>query len=138
MRPHNTYEVCIDNSQVESGSPKDDWDFLPPKKIKDPGALNPEAWGERAKTDDHTDTKREDVDRSEHTPDPDVKKPKDWEKEIEKWGQLVIQNPEHKGEWKPRRLKTQIAGAAGSTRRPTTPSVLGATPTPVKTSQSWV
>lgn len=73
----------IDNNQVESGSLEDDWDFLPPKKIKDPGASKPEAWGERAKTDDHTDTKPEDVDRPEHTPDPNAKKPENWEKEIE-------------------------------------------------------
>nr|5LK5_A Chain A, Calreticulin,Calreticulin [Homo sapiens]5LK5_B Chain B, Calreticulin,Calreticulin [Homo sapiens]5LK5_C Chain C, Calreticulin,Calreticulin [Homo sapiens]5LK5_D Chain D, Calreticulin,Calreticulin [Homo sapiens]5LK5_E Chain E, Calreticulin,Calreticulin [Homo sapiens]5LK5_F Chain F, Calreticulin,Calreticulin [Homo sapiens]5LK5_G Chain G, Calreticulin,Calreticulin [Homo sapiens]5LK5_H Chain H, Calreticulin,Calreticulin [Homo sapiens]5LK5_I Chain I, Calreticulin,Calreticulin [Homo sap len=29
VRPDNTYEVKIDNSQVESGSLEDDWDFLP-------------------------------------------------------------------------------------------------------------
>lgn len=51
MRPDNTYEVKIDNSQVESGSLEDDWDFLPPKKIKDPDAAKPEDWDERAKID---------------------------------------------------------------------------------------
>ena len=59
VRPDNTYEVKIDNSQVESGSLEDDWDFLPPKKIKDPDASKPEDWGERAKIDDPTDSKPE-------------------------------------------------------------------------------
>lgn len=59
MRPDNTYEVKIDNSQVESGSLEDDWDFLPPKKIKDPNAAKPEDWDERAKIDDPTDSKPE-------------------------------------------------------------------------------
>jgi hypothetical protein len=51
--------VKIDNSQVESGSLEDDWDFLPPKKIKDPDAVKPEDWDERAKIDDPTDSKPE-------------------------------------------------------------------------------
>lgn len=59
VRPDNTYEVKIDNSQVESGSLEDDWDFLPPKKIKDPDAAKPEDWDERAKVDDPTDSKPE-------------------------------------------------------------------------------
>lgn len=59
VRPDNTYEVKIDNSQVESGSLEDDWDFLPPKKIKDPDAAKPEDWDERAKIDDPTDSKPE-------------------------------------------------------------------------------
>lgn len=59
VRPDNTYEVKIDNSQVESGSLEDDWDFLPPKKIKDPDASKPEDWDERAKIDDPTDSKPE-------------------------------------------------------------------------------
>lgn len=38
---------------------EDDWDFLPPKKIKDPDAAKPEDWDERAKIDDPTDSKPE-------------------------------------------------------------------------------
>ena len=34
VKPDNTYEVKIDNEKVESGKLEDDWDFLPPKKIK--------------------------------------------------------------------------------------------------------
>lgn len=59
VRPDNTYEVKIDNGKVESGNLEDDWDFLPPKKIKDPEAKKPEDWDERAKIDDPTDTKPE-------------------------------------------------------------------------------
>uniref|UniRef100_A0A7N9CBK5 Calreticulin n=1 Tax=Macaca fascicularis TaxID=9541 RepID=A0A7N9CBK5_MACFA len=97
VRPDNTYEVKIDNSQVESGSLEDDWDFLPPKKIKDPDASKPEDWDEPAKIDDPTDSKPEDWDKPEHIPDPDAKKPEDWDEEMDgEWEPPVIQNPEYK------------------------------------------
>ena len=47
VKPDNTYEVLIDNEKVESGTFEEDWDFLPPKKIKDPEAKKPEDWDER-------------------------------------------------------------------------------------------
>lgn len=59
VNPDNTYEVKIDNKKVESGSLEDDWDFLPPKKIKDPDAKKPEDWDEREKIDDPDDKKPE-------------------------------------------------------------------------------
>uniref|UniRef100_A0A8B9BYM5 Calreticulin n=1 Tax=Anser brachyrhynchus TaxID=132585 RepID=A0A8B9BYM5_9AVES len=97
VRPDNTYEVKIDNSKVESGSLEDDWDFLPPKKIKDPEAKKPDDWDERAKIDDPEDSKPEDWDKPEHIPDPDAKKPEDWDEEMDgEWEPPVIQNPEYK------------------------------------------
>ncbi|XP_027488555.1 calreticulin-like, partial [Corapipo altera] len=105
VRPDNTYEVKIDNGRVESGSLEEDWDFLPPKKIKDPEAKKPEDWDERAKIDDPEDTKPEDWDKPEHIPDPDAKKPEDWDEEMDgEWEPPVIQNPEYKGEWRPRQI----------------------------------
>lgn len=59
LRPDNTYEVKIDNARVESGALEDDWDLLPPRKIKDPQAQKPEDWDERPKIDDPEDTKPE-------------------------------------------------------------------------------
>lgn len=70
VQPDNTYEVLIDNEKVESGSLEDDWDFLPPKKIKDPEAKKPEDWDERATIPDPDDSKPEDWDKPEHIPDP--------------------------------------------------------------------
>ncbi|CAJ0918117.1 unnamed protein product [Ranitomeya imitator] len=105
VRPDNTYEVKIDNSKVESGSLEDDWDFLPPKKIKDPEAKKPDDWDERPKIDDPEDSKPEDWDKPEHIPDPDAVKPEDWDEEMDgEWEPPVIQNPEYKGEWKPRQI----------------------------------
>lgn len=57
VNPDNTYEVLIDNEKVESGNLEDDWDFLPPKKIKDPEAKKPEDWDERATIPDPEDKK---------------------------------------------------------------------------------
>lgn len=66
VKPDNTYEVRIDGSKEESGSLESDWDFLPPKKIKDPEAKKPEDWDDRKKIDDPEDSKPEvsSVDRS--------------------------------------------------------------------------
>jgi calreticulin len=70
VQPDNTYEVLIDNEKVESGSLEEDWDFLPPKTIKDPEAKKPEDWDERATIPDPDDKKPEDFDKPEHIPDP--------------------------------------------------------------------
>lgn len=59
VKPDNSYEVKIDNKKVESGSLEDDWDFLPPKRIKDPEAKKPEDWDDREKIPDPEDEKSE-------------------------------------------------------------------------------
>ena len=59
LNPDQTYEVRINNEKVESGSLEDDWDMLPPKKVKDPEATKPGDWDDRAKIDDPSDTKSE-------------------------------------------------------------------------------
>ncbi|NXJ15673.1 CALR protein, partial [Odontophorus gujanensis] len=86
VRPDNTYEVKIDNSKVESGSLEDDWDFLPPKKIKDPEAKKPDDWDERAKIDDPEDSKPEGEWRPRQIDNPDYKG---------KWVHPEIDNPEY-------------------------------------------
>ncbi|XP_029105142.1 calreticulin-like [Scleropages formosus] len=105
LRPDQTYEVKIDNEKVESGTLEEDWDFLPPKKIKDPEAKKPEDWDDRAKIDDPEDTKPEDWDKPENIPDPDAKKPDDWDEDMDgEWEPPMIPNPEYKGEWKPKQI----------------------------------
>lgn len=59
VNPDNSYEVKIDNKKVESGSLEDDWDFLPPKRVKDPEAKKPEDWDDREKIPDPDDKKSE-------------------------------------------------------------------------------
>merc|ERR1711890_214337 len=105
LRPDNTYEVKIDNKKVESGSLEEDWDFLAPKKIKDPEAKKPEDWDDNEKIDDPSDSKPEDWDKPEHIADPEAKKPEDWDDEMDgEWEPPMIDNPEYKGEWKPRQI----------------------------------
>jgi len=105
VRADNTYEVRIDNKEVQKGNLEDDWDFLPPKKIKDPDAKKPEDWDEREKIDDPEDTKPEDYDKPEFIPDPDAEKPEDWDEEMDgEWEPPMINNPEFKGEWKPKQI----------------------------------
>uniref|UniRef100_A0AAQ6IP50 Calreticulin n=1 Tax=Anabas testudineus TaxID=64144 RepID=A0AAQ6IP50_ANATE len=105
LNPDQTYEVKIDNEKVESGSLEDDWDMLPPKKIKDPEAKKPSDWDDRAKIDDPSDSKPEDWDKPETIPDPDAKKPDDWDEDMDgEWEPPMITNPEYKGEWKPKQI----------------------------------
>ena len=47
LNPDGSYEVLIDNEKAESGTLQEDWDFLPPKMIKDPEAKKPEDWDDR-------------------------------------------------------------------------------------------
>ncbi|XP_048845014.1 calreticulin 3b [Brienomyrus brachyistius] len=106
LRPDQTYEVKIDNEKVESGTLEEDWDFLPPKMIKDPEAKKPEDWDDRAKIDDPEDTKPEDWDKPENIPDPDAKKPNDWDEDMDgEWEPPMVPNPEYKGEWKPKQIE---------------------------------
>nr|CAD7265242.1 unnamed protein product [Timema shepardi] len=105
VKPDNTYEVLIDNSKVESGELEVDWDFLPPKKIKDPEAKKPEDWDDRSTIDDPDDSKPEDWDKPEHVADPDATKPEDWDDEMDgEWEPPMIDNPDFKGEWKPKQI----------------------------------
>jgi len=106
LNSDNTYEVRIDGSKVESGKLEEDWDFLAPKKIKDPEAKKPSDWDDRAKIDDPDDKKPEDWDKEpELIPDPEAKKPDDWDDEEDgEWEPAMINNPKHKGEWKAKQI----------------------------------
>lgn len=105
LKSDNTYEVRIDGSKVESGELEADWDFLAPKKIKDPEAKKAEDWVDNAKMDDPEDKKPEDWEKPELIPDPDAKKPEDWDDEEDgEWEPPMINNPEYKGEWKPKQI----------------------------------
>lgn len=101
----NTYEVLIDNEKVESGSLEEDWDFLPPKQIKDPEAKKPESWDDRETIPDEDDAKPEDWDQPEHIADKDASKPEDWDDEMDgEWEPPMVDNPDYKGEWKPKQI----------------------------------
>lgn len=105
VRPDNTYEVQIDGEKVESGSLEEDWDFLPPKKIKDPSAKKPEDWDDRRTIPDESDTKPLDWEKPEHIPDPEATKPEDWDDEMDgEWEPPMIDNPEYKGEWSAKQI----------------------------------
>ncbi|XP_037947085.1 calreticulin [Teleopsis dalmanni] len=105
VKPDNTYEVLIDGDKTESGNLEEDWDFLPPKKIKDPSAKKPDDWDDKATIPDPDDKKPEDWDKPEHIADPDATKPEDWDDEMDgEWEPPMIDNPEYKGEWHPKTL----------------------------------
>merc|ERR1712110_226084 len=80
VNPDGTYEVLIDNESAQKGALEDDWDILPPKKIRDPEAKKPEDW------DDEMDGEWE---------PPMIDNP-DYKGE---WKARQIDNPEYKGKW---------------------------------------
>lgn len=105
VKPDNTYEVLIDNEKVDGGNLEDDFEFLPPRKIKDPNAKKPEDWEDNPTIDDPDDSKPEDWDKPATIPDPEAQKPADWDTEMDgEWEPPLIDNPEYKGEWKPKQI----------------------------------
>jgi len=106
VHPDNTYEVRIDGNKKQSGSLKEDWDFLLPEKIKDPSVSKPKDWVDEAMIDDPSDKKPADYDKTPAMiPDPDAEKPEDWDNEADgEWEAPQIANPEYKGEWKAKRI----------------------------------
>jgi calreticulin len=106
VRPDNTYEVSIDGSKVESGNLADDFDFLPPKTIKDPSVSKPADWVDEAEIPDPDDKKPagwDDVPMM--IPDADAETPDDWDEEEDgEWEAPTVPNPEYKGPWKARMI----------------------------------
>jgi len=114
VRPDNTFETQIDGVKDISGSLYDKFDFLLPKKIKDPKASKPSDWVDEAEIPDASDVKPAGYDDIPRTiPDASKKKPEDWDDEedgawepptianpdFKEWVQKKIPNPAYKGPW---------------------------------------
>jgi calreticulin len=106
VRPDNTYEVRIDGSKKESGSLAEDWDILPPKKIKDPSKFKPGDWVDSPKMADPSDVKPEGYDDiPKQIVDPEASKPDDWDVDADgEWEAPTIDNPAYKGPWKAKQI----------------------------------
>ncbi|KAF1792144.1 Calreticulin/calnexin, conserved site [Phytophthora cactorum] len=79
LKQDNTYEVKIDGKSIKEGPLAKSWPFQPEKQIKDPNQSKPKDW---------VDAKQ--------IADPEDKKPA--------VGTGMIENPEYKGEWKPKMI----------------------------------
>jgi len=101
VRPDQTYTVLIDNIEKQSGSLLEDWDFLPPKTIKDPSLSKPSNWVDDAKIPDPSATKPAGWDDiPEYISDPSATIPEDWDTELDgDWEAPIIPNPDYQGEW---------------------------------------
>eukprot|EP00908_Phaeocystis_cordata_P014400 Transcript_25499.p1 GENE.Transcript_25499~~Transcript_25499.p1 ORF type:complete len:419 (-),score=278.55 Transcript_25499:887-2065(-) len=106
VTPDGKYSVSIDNSEVQSGELREDWDFLPPKKIKDPAMSKPEDWVDEKMMDDPDDKKPDGWDDiPKEIADPDATVPDDWDEADDgTWEPPNIPNPEFKGEWKVKKI----------------------------------
>jgi len=107
VKPDNTYEVRINNEEVQSGSLYDDFSFLEPKEIKDPEQSKPTDWVDNAMMDDPEDTKPEGYDDIPETiPEAGAEVPEDWDEEEDgEWEPPMVPNPEYKGPWSPRQIE---------------------------------
>lgn len=110
VKPDQTYEILVDGKSQASGSLIEDWDFLPPKTIKDPEAKKPEDWVEEAMIVDETDVKPAGYDDiPEFIPDPAAKKPEDWDDDMDgEWESPLIANPEYLGPWTPKKIPNPL------------------------------
>lgn len=106
VKPDNTYEVRINNEEVQTGSLYDDFDFLLPKEIKDPEQSKPTDWVDDAMMDDPEDVKPEGYDDIPETiPEAGAEVPEDWDAEEDgEWEPPMVANPEYKGEFQPRQI----------------------------------
>jgi calreticulin len=106
VHPDNTYEVRIDGNKKESGSLADDWDILPPKKIKDPSQSKPNDWVDSPKIADPRDVKPEGYDDiPKQIVDPEASKPDDWDTDADgEWEAPMIANPDYKGPWNAKQI----------------------------------
>lgn len=106
LNSDNTFQVLIDNKSVRKGKLEDEFDFLPPKQIKDPDAKKPADWVDKAKIPDPEDIKPEGWDDiPKELPDPDATKPDDWDDEDDgEWEAPMVDNPDYKGPWKPKMI----------------------------------
>jgi len=108
IRPDNSYTVNVDMEEKHSGDLKEDFEFLPPKKILDPEAKKPEDWVDDPMQDDPEDVKPEDWDAPERIVDPDAEMPEDWDEEEDgEWEAPMINNPDYKGEWQAKRIDNE-------------------------------
>ncbi|KAI8141178.1 Calreticulin family-domain-containing protein [Fennellomyces sp. T-0311] len=106
IKPNQTYQVLVDGEEKAAGELVEDWDFLPPKTIKDPEAKKPEDWVDEAEIDDPEDKKPEGYDDiPEFIADPEATKPEDWDDDMDgEWEAPSIPNPEYQGPWSPKRI----------------------------------
>jgi len=102
LHPDQSYEILIDGVSKQTGTIYEDWDILPPRKIKDPSVSKPADWVDEAKIADPEAKKPAGYDSiPKEIADPDAKKPEDWDDELDgEWEAPQIANPEYKGEWK--------------------------------------
>jgi calreticulin len=107
VHPDQTYAVKIDGKIKREGSLDEDWDFLAPKKIKDPEISKPEDWVDEAMIDDPEDVKPEGYDDIPlEIVDADAEKPDDWDDEDDgEWEAPTVPNPEYHGPWRAKRIE---------------------------------
>merc|ERR1719240_1899518 len=105
LKPDNTVKVEVDQEEIYSGSLKEDWELLKPKKIPDPDDKKPDSWVDEAMMDDPEDKKPDDWVTEKRIVDSDAKKPDDWDDEEDgDWEPPMKDNPEYKGEWMVKRI----------------------------------
>merc|ERR1712136_475123 len=94
-----------DESEIYSGSMKDDWELLAPQEIKDPEDKKPADWVNTAMMADPEDKKPDDWVEEKRIVDTEAKKPEDWDDEEDgEWEAPMKDNPDFKGEWSVKKI----------------------------------
>jgi len=106
LNADNTYQIYVDGEEKANGKIEEDWDILPPKKVKDPKLSKPSDWVDEKTIDDPEDKKPEGWDDiPAEVSDPAAAKPDDWDDELDgEWESPKVANPEFKGPWSARKV----------------------------------
>jgi len=106
INPDQTFSVLVDGKEERNGNLVDEFDFLPPKEIKDPAISKPADWVDEKEIDDPTDVKPKGWDDiPQYIADPDAEKPEEWDEELDgEYEAPLIENPDYQGEWSPRQI----------------------------------
>merc|ERR1712147_337426 len=105
LKSDNTVKVEVDQTEIYSGSMKDDWELLKPKGIDDPEDKKPSDWVEDSMMDDPEDKKPDDWVTEKRIVDAEAKKPDDWDDEEDgEWEAPMKDNPDYKGDWSAKRI----------------------------------
>jgi calreticulin len=106
IKADQTYQVLIDQEEVAAGDLVEDFDFLPPKEIKDPAQSKPADWVDEEFIDDPEDQKPAGWDDiPQYIVDPEAEQPEDWDEELDgEYEAPLVPNPEYEGEWEPNQI----------------------------------
>uniref|UniRef100_A0A7S3XGN1 Calreticulin n=1 Tax=Oxyrrhis marina TaxID=2969 RepID=A0A7S3XGN1_OXYMA len=110
LRANDSVKVEVDGEEIFDGSIEENWKIGQPAEIDDPEDVKPDDWVDSPMMDDPEDKKPEDWVEEAQIPDEKATKPEDWDEEEDgEWERPMIENPDYKGPWNPKRIANPLS-----------------------------